>query len=94
MPWRLAEPARRLVELEREVLRLLEENRSLTRELALHEAFRFDPFERGTRAGAAMEVAAPARHVPSGKPPVPPARRAEPVATARFTAMLKAAARI
>ena len=53
-----AASALRLLELEREVLRLLEENRSLTRELALHEVFRFDPFGRRA-AGAGVEFARP-----------------------------------
>jgi PilZ domain len=77
----------RLLELEQEVQRLLEENRSLTRELALHEVFRFDPFERRA-AGAAVEVPGLLRL------PVQPGKRPAPAPTARFLPMLKASARI
>ena len=82
-----AASALRLLELEREVLRLLEENRSLTRELALHEVFRFDPFERRA-AGAGVESPGLQR-LPAG-----PGKRPAPAPTARFVPMLKASARI
>jgi len=86
-PPRAPASALRLQELEREVQRLLDENRSLTRELALHEVFRFDPFERRA-AGAAVEMPGLLRL------PGPSAKRPAPAPTARFLPMLKAAARI
>jgi hypothetical protein len=82
-----AASALRLLELEQEVQRLLDENRSLTRELALHDVFRFDPFERRP-AGAAIEMPGFQRA------PAPPGKRPVPAPTARFLPMLKAAARI
>ncbi len=82
-----AASALRLLELEREVLRLLEENMSLTRELALHEVFRFDPFERRA-AGAGVKLPGLQR-LPAGL-----GKRPAPVPTARFLPMLKASARI